>query len=397
MNRAHYALFFLLLSGLVAGTATGATNPSRAAEARSELKELRARIEALQKKLQDAEGTRAEAADALKTSERAISDASRRLRELAEESEELNKRLDEIRSATRQREAALKRQQALIEDVFYQQYIAGRNEPLRLMLSGEDPNRIARNLYYLAQIARARADAIEAVRNNLSHLRALWDEAQTKAAQLASLTAEQAGEKQRLEKEKRARGELLARISRDLRKQQDEIGTLKRNETRLARLVEQLSRIVTRKPSSPPVRNERVPDGTLSGAFESLKGRLRLPVRGELRNRFGSPRPEGGVTGKGLFIAARSGDEVRAIAGGRVVFADWLRGFGNLLIIDHGGAYMSLYGYNESLYKRVGDAIRGGDPIAAVGNSGGNAVSGLYFELRHEGRPLDPLPWVENQ
>jgi septal ring factor EnvC (AmiA/AmiB activator) len=98
-----------------------------------------------------------------------------------------------------------------------------------------------------------------------------------------------------------------------------------------------------------------------------------------------------------LFIAARAGDEVRAVAGGRVVFADWLRGFGNLLIIDHGEAYMTLYGYNETLYKRVGDMIRGGERIATVGSSGGNADSGLYFELRHEGRPLDPLRWVENQ
>jgi septal ring factor EnvC (AmiA/AmiB activator) len=100
------------------------------------------------------------------------------------------------------------------------------------------------------------------------------------------------------------------------------------------------------------------------------------------------------VVWKGLFITARAGEEVRAIADGRVVFADWLRGFGNLLIVDHGDAYMSLYGNNEALYKRVGDIIHGGEPIAAVGASGGNADSGLYFELRHEGRPLDPLDWV---
>ena len=100
------------------------------------------------------------------------------------------------------------------------------------------------------------------------------------------------------------------------------------------------------------------------------------------------------MTWKGLFIRSPSGEEVRAIAGGRVVFADWLRGFGNLMIVDHGGSYMSLYGNNEIIYKRVGDTIRGGDTIAAVGNSGGNADSGLYFELRHQGKPFDPLNWV---
>jgi len=138
-----------------------------------------------------------------------------------------------------------------------------------------------------------------------------------------------------------------------------------------------------------------VPQGASGdSAFSELKGRLSLPVRGELVNRFGSPRSDGGVLWKGLFIVARAGEEVRAVADGRVVFADWLRGFGNLLIIDHGDAYMSLYGNNEALYKRVGDPIRGGEAVSAVGNSGGNPNSGLYFELRHQGRPVDPLDWV---
>ncbi len=131
-----------------------------------------------------------------------------------------------------------------------------------------------------------------------------------------------------------------------------------------------------------------------AGPFPGMKGRLALPVRGELANRFGAPRESGGAIWKGLFIAARAGEEVRAVAAGRVVFADWMRGFGNLLIVDHGDAYMSLYGNNESLFKQVGDLIHGGEPVAAVGNSGGNPVSGLYFEIRHQGKPLDPLGWV---
>jgi len=188
---------------------------------------------------------------------------------------------------------------------------------------------------------------------------------------------------------------VLTRISRDIQRQRREIGTLKRNETRLARLVESLAKLMARSKPAPRTRNERVPQAPSGDSpFLDLKGKLHLPVRGELANRFGSPRADGGVVWKGLFIAARAGEEVRAVADGRVVFADWLRGFGNLLIVDHGDAYMSLYGNNEALYKRVGDPIRGGEPVAAVGASGGNADSGLYFELRHQGRPLDPLDWV---
>ncbi|MEP7371060.1 MAG: peptidoglycan DD-metalloendopeptidase family protein, partial [Nitrosospira sp.] len=133
---------------------------------------------------------------------------------------------------------------------------------------------------------------------------------------------------------------------------------------------------------------------THGSPFSSLKGRLSLPVRGELANRFGSPRADGGITWKGLFIRSATGGDVKAIAGGRVVFADWLRGFGNLMIVDHGSSYMSLYGNNETVHKKVGDSVRGGDTIATVGNSGGNPESGLYFELRHQGKPFDPLNWV---
>ena len=117
-------------------------------------------------------------------------------------------------------------------------------------------------------------------------------------------------------------------------------------------------------------------------------------MRGELQGRFGSPREDGGVTWKGLFITADNGREVHAVADGQVVYADWLRGYGNLLVIDHGGGYMSLYGNNESLLKQVGDATQSGETVASVGSTGGAPESGVYFELRHEGKPFDPMKWV---
>jgi septal ring factor EnvC (AmiA/AmiB activator) len=141
-------------------------------------------------------------------------------------------------------------------------------------------------------------------------------------------------------------------------------------------------------------RTERIPEpGVPAGVFASLKGRLALPVAGEIANRFGQARADGGMQWRGITILARPGQEVRAVAPGRVVFADWLRGFGNLLIVDHGDGYMTLYGNNESLLRRVGDGVRGGDPVATVGASGGSGQAGLYFELRQQGRPVDPLAW----
>jgi septal ring factor EnvC (AmiA/AmiB activator) len=251
-------------------------------------------------------------------------------------------------------------------------------------------------MHYLAHISRARAAVISDLRGNLARLKELGREAEESARELAAIVAEQQLQRGRLQREKSARSTTLAKVSREIQQRRREIGTLKRDEDRLARLVESISRLVARASRpAPRQRNERVPDRTpdSSGPFAALRGTLFLPVRGDMVGRYGSPRADGGPIWKGLFIAARVGEEVRAVAAGRVVFADWLRGFGNLLIIDHGGAYMSLYGYNESLFKQVGDIVHGGDPVAAVGNSGGILDSGLYFELRHEGKPLDPLGW----
>jgi murein hydrolase activator len=128
--------------------------------------------------------------------------------------------------------------------------------------------------------------------------------------------------------------------------------------------------------------------------FVGLKTGLRLPIKGELANRFGSQRSNGGPPWKGLFIRSPAGQEVRTVASGRVVFADWLRGFGNLLIIDHGQGYLTIYGNNESVLKQAGDVVHTGEVVATVGASGGNMESGLYFEIRHEGKAFNPMRWV---
>lgn len=384
---------------IVASASPAATAPS-AGKAKEELRELKGRIEAVQRRLAETEESKTDAADALRESERAISDANRTLSELTEQSREANTRLAEVKKQAAAAEFELTKHQNALGRLLYQQYAAGRPETLSILLNGRDPNAIARELHYLTYIGRARAELVERLRITLARLTELTREVEKEASQLAVITAEQLAQRKRLEHEKRARAQVLARLSREIGERRREIGTLKRDETRLARLIEQLAKVIARTPRARPapeprLRNERVPERAREeGPFAQLRGKLALPVRGELGNRFGSPRRDGGVVWKGLLISAPAGEEVRAIAAGRVVFADWLRGFGNLLIIDHGENYMSLYGYNETLFKQVGDIIRGGERIAAVGSTGGHPDSGLYFELRHEGRPFDPLTWV---
>lgn len=386
--------FFLALLILPAVCANATAAAPASSAQKEELGQLRGRIDALQKRLAASEETKSEAADALRESERAISETNRTLHELAAQQRAVNARLAELQGQSRPTAAEIDVQQARLARLLYLQYIGVQPDALQLLLNREDPNRIARELHYLTHLSRARAELIRGLRSNLVRLNELARTTRQESAELAAIDAEQQAQRKRLETEKHARKVVLVRVSRQIEKQRREISTLKRDENRLAKLVEQLRQVLARsRPET--LRNEHLPDASDDGRpFTQLKGRLNLPVRGELRNRFGSPREGGGLLWKGLFIAAPAGHEVKAIAVGRVVFADWLRGFGNLLIIDHGDGYMSLYGNNESLYKQVGAATRGGETVAVVGNSGGNTDSGLYFEIRHQGKAIDPLGWV---
>jgi len=387
--------YILPIFTILLAASAGAAGAAPAANAqKEELRQLRGRIDALQQRLAAAEETKSEAVDSLRESERAISETNRVLREFDGQQRALDATLSELQGQSQRAAAEIDGQQAQLARLLYQQYLGVQPDALKLLLNRDDPNRIARELHYLTHLSRARAELIRALRSNLGRLNELERATRQQSAELAAIDAERHAQRKRLEADKRARKAVLVRVSRQIAQQRREISTLKRNENRLATLVEQLSRMLSRaRPEA--LRNERLPDASDDGSpFVQLKGRLSLPVRGELRNRFGSPREDSGLSWKGLFIAAPAGQEVRAIAAGRVVFADWLRGFGNLLIIDHGGGYMSLYGNNESLYKQVGAAALGGESVAAVGNSGGNTDSGLYFEIRHQGKAFDPLAWI---
>lgn len=380
--------FALILSlCLLAGQAS--------ASQQEELENLRRRIADMQSEIAKTSESKTEAADALRASERAISDSNRKLTELAEQQQKANIRLNALQTQQQQLGASLSRQKGLLEKLLYQQYLGGKHEYLKLMLDNQDPNKVARDLQYFQYIARNRAAWLENLRRDLNALNSVSHEVHTQSETLEKLSTEQAAQKEKLKQDQRERLEVLGQISKQLTQQRREITRLQHDENRLANLVVKIAEMLAKPKTKSLFRNNNIPDNRFDGKpFEQLQGRLALPVKGEISNKFGATRPDSTVVWKGIFIRSASGQTVKTVAAGRVVFADWLRGFGNLLIVDHGNAYMSLYGNNETLYKQVGDELRGGDTIATVGNSGGNADSGLYFELRHESRPLDPLKWL---
>ncbi|HXC37769.1 MAG TPA: peptidoglycan DD-metalloendopeptidase family protein [Burkholderiales bacterium] len=415
-----------LLGAVPAPAVQAATTNRNTAKADSEdLRELRGRIEALRGDIASKEETRSEARDALRESERAISEANRRLRSLAEEQQAAKVELNRIGNEESKVEAELAARQDILGRVLMARYLGGNAaggeaDYFKLLLTGRDPNETTRNLHYYTYISRAQAALVRAQRQNLDRLRDLEGQARDKNRELAGIEADRKTERDRLAKEQAGRRQVLDKVSAEIRDKKQRMKTLERDETRLTRLVEELGKVLAAKAArdargraaprdkeSPPgsERGTNVPEsavvsragtlGDIAGSpFDRLKGSLRLPVRGELVNRFGSPRSDGGPSWKGLFIRAPGGQEVRAVAGGRVVFAEWMRGFGNLVILDHGRAYLSIYGNNESVLRQVGDVVKTGDAVATTGASGGNTDSGLYFELRHEGRAVDPLKWV---
>ena len=326
-----------------------------------------------------------------------MSDARRALFDLAQKRKALEAELAGIAQHEAQVRADAARQEELAARLLRLQYEQGAPDGLRLLLEGRGPGDAARHLAYYGYIQRARIEIIARLRGEAQELARLEAEARSRREDLAHNEQEQSAQAKRLEKERAQRAALVAKLSGDIARNRREIGRLKRDEARLARLVEQISRALAAKPAPPAGGRpaDRVADASMaSQAFVALKGRMRFPVRGEVMNRYGAPREEGAATWKGLFIRSATGETVHAVADGRVVYADWLRGFGNLLILDHGGGYMSLYGYNEGLLRQVGDRVRGGDAIAQVGATGASPESGLYFELRRDGAPFDPMTWI---
>jgi septal ring factor EnvC (AmiA/AmiB activator) len=407
---------FLVLLALIWPLCAGA---NQVAGKQSELDALKRRLQTLQQEFRHTQANRQEAADELRQSERAISTAVRQLHQLDGERQRTQGELKTLARQSGATGARIREQQSHLAQALKGAYQRGQGDALKRILNGGDPNQTARDLRYLAHLSRAQHAMIESLRADLAQLSALQQQTEQKSSELAQLQAAHEAEQKKLQADKLAREQVLRKLSVQIQQQQRQISTLKRDEQNLTKLVERLNRLMAQQaareraariakqkqaaaqnaagqPRRPVAVNTETPVAFRSDQpFSRLKGSLRLPVAGELMNRFGAPREGGGVNWRGLFIRSAQGTAVKAIAAGQVVFSEWLRGFGNLIIVDHGEGYMSLYSNNESLYKQVGERVQPGDAIASVGNSGGQPESGLYFEMRHQSRPVNPLLWVK--
>lgn len=344
-----------------------------------QLAALRARLQALERSLDDSRDARDQARLALRDTERRIGASLRELRALEQSLREQTARLDALRTQANARRAQLQAQGADLGREARAAYLMGRQDYVKLLLNQEDPAQVSRALVYYGYLTRARAQRIDHLRAGLTELDRLQAQIGTRRQELLALRDVQARQKTSLERARAERAVAMRRLEQTVASQTQEVERLRRDEQRLARVLGEINRYLPLPPAALP--------GT-SARFIEAKGRLALPVSARVR------RPADGRR-KGVFLSAPAGREVRAVFRGRVAYADWLPGFGLLLILEHGDGYMSLYGHNQSLYATVGDWVEAGQAIALSGNTGGTTEPGVYFEIRHHGEPRDPLAWLK--
>jgi murein hydrolase activator len=348
----------------------------------AQLQAVRKEIQALEGRLASQVAARDDNARALRSAELEAAAGARKLAELRARLRAQTGQQRSLGEQTSRAKARLAAEQAALGRQVRLSYMNGREELFKLLLSQESPAGLGRMLVYYGYLNRARSSRIGAVGAEVGKLRELGSESDRVAAELVELEAAQAAQVAALAESRDERKAALAKIETGIASASTAMTKLRADEKRLAELVVQLTELM----AGFPVDTEQ--------PFGKLKGKLAWPVQGRLAGDYGQPRDGGPVKWSGVLLEASQGTPVRAVYHGRVAFADWLQGLGLLVIVDHGDGYMTLYGHNEALLKEPGDWVEPGEPIAQVGDTGGRARPALYFEIRQNGEPVNPHPWI---
>ncbi len=380
----------LALALIIAGTpfalhlpAASAAPAAATQEQAVKLEQLRTRIRSLQRELNQTVNKRDVEREQLRELEASIGGLIRELRRIKARLASQVKALEALQRRQVAARSRLRGQRTSLAEQLRAAYIMGRQEYVKMLLNQTDPATFSRVLTYYRYLNGARMRQIDSIETALARIRVLESQIIERTRELEALRAAQVQRKGALEKTRARRAEVLALLDRRVRNQGDEIARLRLDEERLERLLARLQEYLADLPR----------DLAGKARFADRKGKLRLPTKGRIRARFGSPKKIGKMRWKGVFLSGKPGQDVVSVARGRVAFADWLRGFGLLLILEHGDGYMTLYGHNQSLFAQVGDWVEAGQVIASVGNTGDAPGAGVYFEIRKNGRPQDPLQW----
>ena len=349
----------------------------------AQLRQLQADIRALQSWLNEARDEQSSLQNQLRQTETQIAQLVSQIEVNTREAAQLETRLTQLRQEQVALQTQLNQQAGYLRQQIRAAYAMGRQEYLKVLLNQQQPDRVARLLRYYDYINRQRTQRIEdylALGRQLDRVEASLI---TEGQALNDTRRHLQSQRNQLVDEQRQRQTLVASLSQEISGADDQLAQMQADQARLQELLDAVARAIV---DLPPPRDAR--------PFEQMRGNLPWPVQGRVLTAFGSQQQDNRMISRGLTIQAREGDEVKAIHGGRVVFADWLRGFGFMIIIDHDQGFMSVYGHNQALRRHPGDWVNAGDVIATAGASGGQQRSALYFEIRRQGQPVDPIGWI---
>jgi septal ring factor EnvC (AmiA/AmiB activator) len=370
----RYLLLTLLLALLALPAAAASKDPE------ADLKRVKQRIETLQRSVREDVARRDKLSANLRQSEEAVAEARRRLDDVRGRIRKSDARLAELAGERARAEKTLEEQRDELAAALRTAYVTGKEEHLKLLLSQKDPAALGRMLVYYSYLGKARAERIGEIEQVVARIGELAAQEEAERDRLAALEAEREQEVAAVEAARKDREKALTAVKGQIKSNEDTIARLRREARALEKLVADLRKALDQSP---------VPSGQ---PFERVRGKLPWPVPGRVVASYGQSRG-GGLKWNGVLIATERGTEVKAPYAGRVVYADWLPGLGLLLILDHGGGYMTLYGHNEQLYRGVGETVAAGEAIATVGDSGGQARPELYLEVRKGTKPQDPRKW----
>lgn len=374
-------ILIALCTTLLLATAVSAA-PQTSEQANAELKAVQKQIENLKEDLEDEGRRRSRAERNLAEVEKSEQTVRRELTSIRKKLSDSKARQADLERQSEAQRKELEKQRATLANQLRVAYINGNEEWLRVSLSQQDATSLGRRMTYYGYLSRQRRATIEKVAAALAQLDEIKAEISGEMARLAKLEADATDKLEEIADTRTERAELVARINADISSKDAQIERLQAQATELTNLVEALARVL---PKMPDIDAE---------PFAGKAASLSWPADGPVLKGFGESRADGRLKWEGVLLGAPSGSVVRSVYHGRVVFSDWLDGMGLLTIIDHGAGYMSLYGHNQDLMKEVGEWVNPGEAIGHVGDSGGQAAAGLYFEIRKDGKPVNPKRWI---
>ena len=379
----------LLISALLASSiAFAPVNAGQKELKEKELRALQVKIKKLKKTIDVKEDSKSSYTRQLEKIETSLASIKRKTRDTEKKIGQKQGELKKLRKSRKQHQKQLSRENDILAQQVYTAFTLGNQEKVKLLFSQQDAGMFQRNLVYYQYFSNARVELIDKVKENIDRI--IETETKIDKTRIALEKNHKLLKTQiaQINKDRKKRKSIVASLDKQLKKQGRSLSKLKDDANELQNLIKSIREIFTQTPLPEP--------DLIQKSFSMLKGKLAWPVDGQLKKLFGRNKPLSDLRWQGIMIQAPAGRHVRAISHGRVAFADWLRGLGNLIIIDHGNSYLSLYGHNESLFKSAGEWVESGDIISSIGNSGGQSKTGLYFEIRKKGKPQNPTRWCKS-